>query len=129
MFLSMELFQKYIYIREKVTVEVIDCIIPFQNQRESHTDAKSQNIFCFISQLIKKLVWTSWIYNQVRVLLITAVSNFLSPDQVRSERFQIQLINFVTIIFSKETSSVCLCVFEIPGVTGIRKRDLWCHFL
>lgn len=58
------------------------------------------------------------------MLLITAVSNFLSPDQVRSERFQIQLINFVTIIFSKETSSVCLCVFEIPGVTGIRKRDL-----
>lgn len=58
------------------------------------------------------------------MLLITAVSNFLSPDQVRNERFQIWLINFVTIIFSKETSCVCLCVFEIPGVTGIRKRDL-----
>ena len=36
-----------IYIREKVTVEVIDYIIPFQNRRESHTDTKSSDCLLF----------------------------------------------------------------------------------
>ena len=81
-FLSVELF-----IREDVAEEITDYIIPFQQWRE--TDTKAQDVFCYVSLLIRTLVLTSWVYKHLKVFLTAAMQNFLSPDQVRTYSFQI----------------------------------------